>query len=117
MSVPPAMYSTGASSRPACARSASAESRSPGRSSMNGCMSALPLRASDVLDREHDVVVRAAAADVAAHPIADFLGRIRVALCDAGDAGHDLSRRAIATLESVTLDECGLQRVELTAFC
>src|SRR5438046_1663758 len=39
-----------------------------------------------------------------------------MALCDAGDAGHDLTRRAIATLEAIALDECGLQRMEPLAF-
>src|SRR5947209_14686072 len=38
-----------------------------------------------------------------------------MALCYAGDASHDLSGRAISALESVTLDEGGLQRVELIA--
>ena len=38
-----------------------------------------------------------------------------MALIDAGDTGHDLPRRAIAALESVSVDEGGLQRVELIA--
>ena len=38
-----------------------------------------------------------------------------MALVDAGDAGHDLPRRAIAALEGVSLDEGGLQGVELLA--
>ena len=38
-----------------------------------------------------------------------------MALGDAGDAGHDLSGRAIAALEGITFDESGLQRMELLA--
>ena len=66
-----------------------------------------------ILNRRDDVVVGAAAAQVAAHPVADLLRRAGVALGDAGDAGHDLPRRAVAALEGVTLDEGRLQRVEL----
>ena len=66
--------------------------------------------ASRVLDGRDDVVVGSAAAQVAAHPVADFLRRAGVALGDAGDAGHDLPGRAIAALEGVALDEGGLQR-------
>src|SRR5688572_7259091 len=69
-----------------------------------------------VLDRRDDVVVGSAAAKVAAHPVADLLRRAGMAFGDAGNAGHDLPRRAIAALESVALDEGGLQRMELLAF-
>ena len=68
-----------------------------------------------VLDRGHDVVIGPAAADVAAHPVADLLGRAGVTLLDARHAGHDLSRRAIPALEGVALDEGGLQGMELVA--
>src|SRR3954467_3491275 len=70
---------------------------------------------SGILDRRDNVVVRSAAAQIAAHPVADFLRRARVALCYTGDAGHDLPGRAIAALESIPLDESGLQSVELVA--
>ena len=43
-----------------------------------------------VLDGRDDVVVGSAAAQVAAHPVADLLRRAGVALCNARDAGHDL---------------------------
>ena len=119
MSVPPAMYSAGASLRPAWARKASAAARSRGRSRVKGCMAQPPRteagRASRVLDCRDDVIVGAAAAQVAAHPVADFLRRAGMTLVDAGDAGHDLPGRAVAALEGVALDEGGLQRVQLFA--
>ena len=119
MSVPPAMYSTGASLRPAWARNARAAARSRGRSRVKGCMAqppcAGPVARSRILDRRDDVVVGAAAAEIAAHPVADLLRRAGMALVDAGDAGHDLPGRAIAALERIALDEGGLQRVELVA--
>src|SRR5947208_7200605 len=65
-----------------------------------------------VLNCRDDVVIGSAATQVAAHPVADFLRRAGMALCDAGDAGHELPRRAIAALETIALDECGLQRME-----
>src|SRR5687768_17218465 len=119
MSVPPAMYSAGASLRPAWARKARAAARSRGRSSVKGCM-ALPHRtggARRVLDGRDDVVVGSAAAQIAAHPLADLRRRAGVALGDAGDAGHDLPGCAIAALERIALDEGGLQRVEPLALC
>src|SRR5258706_4376643 len=79
--------------------------------------SSSPDGGSSVLDRGDDVVVRSAAAEIAAHPVADFLRRTSVALCNAGDAGHDLSGRAIAALESIALDKSSLQRMEPLALC
>src|SRR5439155_5756821 len=119
MSVPPAMYSADASLRPVCARNARAADRSRGRSSVNGCM-AHPFRhrtrgGSGILDRRDDVIVGTATAQVAAHPVADFLRRAGVAFCDAGNAGHDLPGGAIAALKAIALDECSLQRVQLLA--
>src|SRR3954469_1172970 len=116
MSVPPAMYSAGASLRPAWARKASAAATSRGRSRVKGCMLASSHGAGGagrILDGEDDVVVGSAAAQVAAHPLPDLLRRAGVALVDAGDAGHDLPGRAIAALEGIALDKRGLQRVEL----
>src|SRR3954454_10346182 len=119
MSVPPAMYSAGASLRPAWARKASAVARSRGRSRVKGCMAlASPRRtgrAHRVLDRRDDVIVGSAAAKIPAHPLPDLLRRAGVALVDAGDGGHDLPGVAIAALESIALDESGLQGVELVA--
>ena len=71
--------------------------------------------AGRIPNRGDDMVVGAAAAQIAAHPVADLLRRVGMALGDAGDAGHDLPRRAIAALEGVPFDECCLQRVELLA--
>src|SRR5688572_29631581 len=68
-----------------------------------------------VLDRRDDVVIGTAAAEVAAHPVADLLSRLGMALGNAGDAGHDLTRGAVTALESVALDEGGLQRMEPVA--
>jgi hypothetical protein len=65
-----------------------------------------------ILNRRDDVVVRAAPAYVAAHPVPDFLRRAGVALGDARDAGHDLPRSAVTALERVTLDEGGLKRMQ-----
>src|SRR5215212_7083762 len=108
MSVPPAMYSAGASLRPAWARKASAVGRSRGRSRVKGCMAlASPRRtgrARRVLDRRDDVVVGSAAAEIPAHPIPDLLRRAGVALADAGDAGHNLPGGAVAALECIALD-------------
>src|SRR5439155_22322030 len=119
MSVPPAMYSVGASLRPAWARKASAAERSRGRLSVKGCIALTsPNRTgslSGILNCRDDMVVGSAAAQVAAHPIADFLRRAGVTLCNAGDAGHDLSWRAIAALKSISLDEGGLQRMKISA--
>src|SRR5256885_7709658 len=121
MSVPPAMYSVGASLRLAWARKASAAERSRGRSSVKGCIALTsPNRTaslSRILNCCDDMVVGSAAAQIAAHPIADFLRRTGVPLCDAGDAGHDLSGRAIAALEGVSLDESRLQWMQLLAVC
>ncbi len=67
-----------------------------------------------LLDRAHDLHVAAAAADVAAHPLADLLGGAGVPFLDAADAGHDLPRRAEPALEGVLLDERPLQRMQFT---
>src|SRR5262249_52699624 len=39
------------------------------------------------------------------------------AFCDQGDAGTDLSWRAIAALKGIVIDECLLQRVEMAVLC
>src|SRR6266550_3904415 len=82
-------------------------------------------------NRGYDVGIAGAAAQIAAHTLADFdLGEIcnteffRHVACrrawpsgprlfDHRDARHDLSRRAESALESVVFNECRLNRVEL----
>src|SRR6266699_962089 len=119
MSVPPAMYSADASLRPAWARNASAASGARGRSRVKGCMVLASAHGTGrfryILNRGDDVIVGAAAAQIAAHPIADFLCRTDMALRDARDARHDLPGCAIAALEGVTLDEGRLQGMKLLA--
>ena len=83
---------------------------------------------SDLAHRRDDVRIGAAAAQVAAHALADFVvaepggagahvGRRRADLAGAvlveqGDRRADLPRRAVAALEGVVLDERGLHRVQ-----
>src|SRR6266850_6607460 len=76
-------------------------------------------RMSDVprggLDRGQDVGVRAAAAEVARHPLADVVVVRRLPLVEQRDGGEDLTRGAIAALERVLLEERELHRVQLAA--
>src|SRR5262245_62030474 len=58
-----------------------------------------------VLDRRHDVRIGAAAADVAAHELADLGVAADAALRDEADGRHDLARGAVAALEGVVVDE------------
>ena len=60
----------------------------------------------------HDVGIGAAAADIAAHEFADFVGALRLALGDQAGGRTDLSRRAVAALERVVIDERLLQRMQ-----
>src|SRR5688572_25524453 len=80
-----------------------------------------PLTGVDLLDRRNDLRVRPAAADVAAHPLADLVVRepgrrggqvsrdvTHVAasrLVEQADSGADLPRRAVSALERVRPDE------------
>src|SRR5262249_29730773 len=59
--------------------------------------------------------IRAAAADVAAHPFPDLGLTAGVALDNAGHRGHDLTGCAVAALKAVVLDERGLHRVQTAA--
>src|SRR5687767_7777842 len=86
------------------------------------------LCAAEVADGSDDAVVRTAAAEVAAHALAELvsaeLGRRVVEV--GGDRARqpalhfgqhadrraDLARRAIPALEAVVLDECSLQRMQ-----
>ncbi len=80
-----------------------------------------------VEDRRDDVGVGAAAADVAAHPLADLASSARARRAEVGRDGArparrraraasrrraELPRRAVAALERVVLDECALERVQ-----
>src|SRR5437588_2818677 len=76
------------------------------RTKSNGCMRRLP-------NGRDDALVGAAAADVAAHPVAYLLIARRVPFLEQRDRGADLSRRAVAALEAVVADERGLHRMEL----
>src|ERR1041384_6097841 len=67
------------------------------------------------LDRRDDVRVGAAAADVAAHLLADLVVGLRPPLAEQRDRAHDLTRRAEPALERVVLDERGLHRMQLVA--
>src|SRR5438270_7301035 len=63
-------------------------------------------------DRGDDVHVAAAAAEVAAHPLANLVVVFRVSLAQQCRRGAELPRRAVAALEGVVADEGGLQRVQ-----
>src|SRR5947209_18452995 len=63
-------------------------------------------------DGGDDVDVAAAAAEIAAHPLADLVVGFRVSLAQQRRGGADLPRRAVAALEAVVADEGGLQRVQ-----
>src|SRR5256885_10051335 len=76
--------------------------------SSTGCIAFL---VSGLLDRLDDAVVRTAAAEVTAHPFADLVRRLRMSLFEQRDAGHDLPRSAVATLQPVVLDHRALQWV------
>src|SRR5262249_39235522 len=67
-------------------------------------------------DRRHDVGIRAAAADIAAHELANIITRARPARGDQTGSRTDLPWGAITALEGVVLDEGllqGMQRVPL----
>ena len=60
-----------------------------------------------------DAAIGAAAAEIAAHALADALGIVAgLALRDQADGAHDLARRAEAALEAVMRDEGGLHRMQ-----
>ena len=73
-------------------------------------------RTSDLIarlfDRSDDVRIRAATADIAAHPLADLGVAAGVTFMDAGDGRTNLPGSAVTALESVVLDEGGLHRME-----
>src|SRR4051795_7674120 len=76
----------------------------------NGCICASVLRR--FLHRLDDAAVCAAAADVAAHPFADFVIAAGMSLLQQRDGRANLTRRAVAALEAVVADERGLHRMQ-----
>ena len=72
-----------------------------------------PSRAATSLDRRDDVRVGAAAADVAAHQLADIVVGPGVSLGEQADGRADLAGGAIAALEGIVLDERRLHGVQL----
>ena len=83
--------------------------------SRSGFIGRLPLCAITSLDRRDDIRVGAAAAEVAAHRLADLVARPGVAFADQADGRADLAGRAVAALEGVVVDEGLLQRVKRVA--
>jgi hypothetical protein len=85
-------------------------------------------RSRNTFHRSNDSWISAAPADVAAHALADFVARqldraratqIRnetglpvFGFAQKADRRTDLTGRAVAALETVVFDECGLQRME-----
>ena len=65
-----------------------------------------------LLNRRDDIGVGSASAEVAAHELADFFGRFRLAFGDQTYGRTDLSRRAVAALECVVVDEGLLERMK-----
>jgi ferredoxin len=57
-----------------------------------------------ILDGSDDADIGGAAAEIAAHVLADLVGRPRMPLVHAGNGGHDLARRAVAALQRVVVD-------------
>src|SRR3954454_492905 len=88
----------------------SACAASVAREYSNGCIRASVLRR--FLHRLDDAAVGAAATDVAAHPFADFVIAAGMSLLQQRDGRTNLTRRAVAALESVVADERGLHRMQ-----
>src|SRR5215831_16645573 len=65
-----------------------------------------------LLNRFDNVGVSAAAANIAAHELADFLRGFRPTLRDQSCRRADLPRRAVAALERIMVDERLLQRMQ-----
>src|SRR6185312_2410472 len=103
--VPPARYAAPGS--PACVVSASGRlaARTYSKVRMGVFLG------GDVADGGDDVRVRRAAADVAAHELADVGVGPGAALVEQRDRGHDLPGSAVAALETVVPDERLLHRV------
>ena len=68
---------------------------------------------SHLLDGIDDVRISPASANVAAHGLLD-IGVVRAnRLLHEGDRRHDLTRRAVTTLEAVVVHKCRLHRMHL----
>src|SRR5437764_11210875 len=76
-------------------------------------MLATPGLVPHLADGRTNVLVRRAAADVAAHPLPDLRVAGGVPLVEQRGRGHDLPGRAVPALERVVLDERLLHRVQL----
>src|SRR4051812_42296332 len=72
----------------------------------------VPSMRHGLLNRGEDVRIGAASTDVAAHQFADLICGRGMAFAHQSDGGTDLSRRAVATLKRVMLDEGLLQRMK-----
>src|SRR4051794_21726907 len=70
-------------------------------------------RIADLADGSADVGISGAAAEVAAHPLADLLVAGSVSFFKQSDRGHDLTRRAIAALEGIMGKEGVLHGMQL----
>src|SRR5438132_12439902 len=81
----------------------------PGHSGKGSCPA---LRVPRFLDGSEDVVVSAAAAEVAAHQLADVIVGAGVPLAQQADGRAELAGGAVTALEGVVLDEGGLHGVE-----
>src|SRR5262249_61020484 len=81
----------------------------PGRSGKRSCPA---LRVARFLDRRENVVVSAAAADVATHLLAEVVVGPGVPLVEQADGGAELAGGAIAALEGVVLDEGRLHALQ-----
>src|ERR1700733_4653535 len=105
-SVPPARNVT-SPSWPSASRSSIERARAYEKA----CTSDLPERRGR-RHRGSDLRVSRAAADVAAHPLADLLIGRRMALTDAAHSGHDLAGGTEAALERVLVDKRLLDRMK-----
>src|SRR4029453_18350007 len=68
----------------------------------------------DLADGGDDVGIGAAAAEVAAHELADLRVGTRTPLFEERERGHDLAGGAVAALEPVVADERRLHRMQLS---
>src|SRR5438045_2509876 len=107
--VPPARYRApaDAAARAACSSAAA--------TNLKGSIASAP-PAAHRLHRRDDAGVGAAAADVSAHAFPNIVVVGAAGFLQQRDGRHDLSRRAVAALEAVAVDEGLLHRVEPIAF-
>src|SRR5260370_8397252 len=72
-------------------------------------------RVADLADGSADVGISGAAAEVAAHPLADLRVAGGVSFFKQSNRRHDLTRRAIAALEGIMGKEGALHGMQLRA--